>query len=178
MPFNTELTIALDTAIKAGKRQLEFQHKCLSVEIKKDHSPVTEVDKLCENFIRERLLGAFPDDGFMGEESGSYKGSSNRCWIVDPLDGTRPFIRGIPTHSVLISLEENHEPVVGVIHLPAMNITCWGAKNSGAFLNGEKNLSLQNRFPEKCNRKRTGLPGKSRSIGRRTALQTHEKLEL
>lgn len=138
MPFNTELTIALDTAIKAGKRQLEFQHKCLSVEIKKDHSPVTEVDKLCENFIRERLLGAFPDDGFMGEESGSYKGSSNRCWIVDPLDGTRPFIRGIPTHSVLISLEENHEPVVGVIHLPAMNITCWGAKNSGAFLNGEK----------------------------------------
>ncbi len=138
MSFNSELTVALDTAIKAGKKHLEFQHKCLSIEIKQDRSPVTEVDKLCENFIRERLLSAFPNDGFLGEESGNHKGTSNRCWIVDPLDGTRPFIRGIPTHSVLISLEENHEPVVGVIHLPAMNITCWGAKNSGAFLNGEK----------------------------------------
>ena len=76
---------------------------------------------------------------YIGEKVG--KGTSDSMEVdiaVDPLDGTRPFIRGIPTHSVLIALEENHEPVIGVIHLPAMNITCWGAKNSGAFLNGEK----------------------------------------
>lgn len=138
MSYNTELTIALDTAVKAGKKHLEFQHKCLSIEIKKDCSPVTEVDKLCETFIKERLLTTFPDDGFLGEESGDCIGKNNRRWIVDPLDGTRPYIRGIPTHSVLISLEDNKEPVVGVIYLPAMNITCWAAKNSGAFLNGER----------------------------------------
>lgn len=138
MPYSAELAHALDIAVKAGKKHLEFQYRCLSIEIKQDCSPVTEVDKLCESFIKENLLTAFPNDGFMGEESGCCDGTSGRRWIVDPLDGTRPFIKGIPTHSVLIAMEENQEPVVGVIHLPAMNLTCWGAKNAGAFLNGEK----------------------------------------
>lgn len=138
MIYNTELTEAIDTAVKAGKKHLEFRHKILSIEVKKDHSPVTEVDKYCENFIRDRILTVFPGDGFIGEETGVHYGRSGRHWIVDPLDGTRPFIRGIPTHSVLIALEENEEPVLGVIHLPAMNITCWATRNGGAFLNGER----------------------------------------
>lgn len=138
MNYNSELYAALDISVKAGKKQLEFQYKIPSIEIKSDNSPVTEVDKYCENLVRDHLLKTFPCDGFIGEETGKTEGSSGRYWIVDPLDGTRPFIRGIPTHSVLIALEENNEPVVGIIHLPAMNITCWGTINGGAFLNGER----------------------------------------
>lgn len=138
MTYNKELIEAIDIAIRAGKMHLEFQNKHLSIEIKQDHSPVTEVDKNCEIFIRDKVLKTYPGDGFIGEETGNHIGISGRRWIVDPLDGTRPFIRRIPTHSVLIALEENNEPVVGVIHLPALNITCWGSKSGGAFLNGER----------------------------------------
>jgi fructose-1,6-bisphosphatase/inositol monophosphatase family enzyme len=95
------------------------------------------VDRACETLIRERLLKAFPTDGFLGEETPALAGSGGRRWIVDPLDGTRPYLRGIPTHSVLIALEEEDKPVVGIIHLPAMNITCWATRGNGAYKNGK-----------------------------------------
>jgi histidinol-phosphatase len=109
----------------------------LSIEVKSDRSPVTEVDRGCESLIHTMVSSEFPEDGFYGEESGATEGSGGRRWIVDPLDGTRPYLRGIPTFSVLIALEEDAEPVVGVIHLPALGITCWAAKGAGAFLNGK-----------------------------------------
>ena len=136
--MNKELDIALLAAKEAGEIQLELRESPLNIERKDDCSPVTQVDKKCEDVIKKIITGAFPDDGFLGEETGESGTSKARRWIVDPIDGTRPYIRGIPTHSVLIALEENGEPSVGVIYLPAMDIMCHAAKGEGAFLNGEK----------------------------------------
>lgn len=137
MIFDTELSVAIDIAKKAGEMHLTFQHD-FNIEFKKDNSPVTEIDKNCEYLIRDHLLETFPDDGFLGEETGYLKGNNDRKWIVDPLDGTRPFIRNIPTYSVLIALEIENEPVIGIIYLPALNTTCWALKNHGAYLNGKQ----------------------------------------
>ena len=134
--YTRELAIALKAAKEAGTVQFARAKKVLRVELKADASPVTEVDRKCENLIRRGLLSVFPRDGFYGEESSRITGKSNRQWIVDPLDGTRPYLRGIPTYSVLIALEEEGDPVIGVIHLPAMAITCWASRGGGAFCNG------------------------------------------
>jgi histidinol phosphatase-like enzyme (inositol monophosphatase family) len=136
--LNKELNTAIFAAKEAGKIQLELRESSLNIERKADRSPVTHVDKICENKILEIILNEFPHDSFLGEESGVTGSSETRRWIVDPIDGTRPYIRGIPTHSVLIALEENNEPIIGVIYLPDMDIICHAAKGEGAFLNGEK----------------------------------------
>jgi histidinol-phosphatase len=137
MTYSRELKLALELAQEAGKVQVGARLDRTAVDRKSDKSPVTDVDRRCEDLIRQGLLRAFPDDGFLGEESGETQGKTGRTWIVDPLDGTRPFIRGIPTYSSLIALEEGDEPAVGVIHLPAMRETYWASKGSGAFFNGE-----------------------------------------
>jgi len=136
--MNNELETALRAAKEAGKIQLELRESPLNIERKGDCSPVTHVDKKCEDAVKKIIMEAFPKDSFLGEETGESGSSKARRWIVDPIDGTRPYIRGIPTHSVLIGLEENGEPAVGVIYLPAMDIICHAAKGDGAFLNGEK----------------------------------------
>jgi histidinol-phosphatase len=135
MDYTQELNLAVDLACRAGAIQMGGSAKGLAVERKADDSPVTAVDRACEALILEGLREAFPEDGFLGEETGAQAGTSGRTWIVDPLDGTRPFIRGIPTYSCLIALEADGEPVVGVIHLPAMNEIYRAAVGSGAFLN-------------------------------------------
>ena len=135
LSYKNELDAAIALAHKAGTIQLKNQRKISTVEIKPDYSPVTDVDKQCENLIRNELLSAFPDDGFLGEETGDISGKSGRRWMVDPLDGTRPYLRGIPTYSVLIGLEDNGEYVVGVTHFPAKDETYWASKGSGAFCN-------------------------------------------
>jgi len=137
MNHSRELAAALLAAREAGELQLSFVEKLPSAERKADASPVTIVDRACETLIRDRLLKTFRADGFLGEETETVVGSGTRRWIVDPLDGTRPYLRGIPTHSVLIALEEEGKPVVGVIHLPAMNITCWATLGNGAYMNGK-----------------------------------------
>jgi len=133
--YERELQKAIALATQAGKRQLTAQVQRRVFEIKADGSPVTTVDRECETLIREGLRSAFPEDGILGEEGGMQEGPSGRTWIVDPLDGTRPFIRGIPTYSCLIALEAVGEPVVGVIHLPALKETCWASSGGGAFQN-------------------------------------------
>ena len=136
MAYNQELRIAREAACKAGEIQLFHRNKLLHIENKCDASPVTEVDKLCEQVIRDMVRKHFPFDGFLGEETGLDNGTSGRKWIVDPLDGTRPYIRGIPTYSTLMALEDHDELVVGCMNLPALGETYWAVKGGGAFLNG------------------------------------------
>lgn len=138
MTYNDELNVAMKAARKAGTIQLERRHEIVNIEIKQDRSPVTDIDKECELLIRGELLSAFPDDGFVGEETGIKKGKSGRTWMVDPLDGTRPYIRGIPTYSVLIGLDNNGEIVVGVVHFPAKSETYRAVKGSSAFCNNQR----------------------------------------
>ena len=136
MPFEAELELAKRLARAAGAIQLS-RRGAGAVDFKADDSPVTEVDRRCEALIRSELESAYPDDGFLGEESGEAAGHSGRTWIVDPLDGTRPYIRGIVTHAALIALEDAAGPALGVIHLPALDLTCWATRGGGAFCNGE-----------------------------------------
>lgn len=136
MNYTRELELALSLARRAGDIQKTARLARGDIERKADASPVTAIDRRCEDLIRDGLLSVFKDDGFLGEESGTQNSASGRQWIVDPLDGTRPFIRGIPTYASLIALEEAGEPVVGVMHLPMLNETYWAARGGGAFLNG------------------------------------------
>jgi histidinol phosphatase-like enzyme (inositol monophosphatase family) len=138
MNYNRELEAAKKAARMAGAVQLAFRSRAKRVVRKNDHSPVTRVDKKCEEVISRSLNKTFPADGFLGEESGERKGRSGRRWIVDPLDGTRPYIRGLPTHSVLIALEDGQELAAGVVYLPAMGKLYWAQKGGGAFCNGAR----------------------------------------
>ncbi len=138
MDYRQELKIALEAVRAAGDIQMKHRTARLNITIKNDDSPVTEVDGLCERTIRDMLHRHFPADGFLGEETGGETGSSGRTWIVDPLDGTRPFIRGIPTHSALVALEDGDEITVGCMNLPAFDEVYWGSKGDGAFLNGNR----------------------------------------
>jgi histidinol-phosphatase len=135
MSYDAELATAAEAALAAGAIQLDKRNNILRVEEKSDRTPVTEVDRLCETVIREMILKRFPDDGFLGEETGEEKGTSGRKWIVDPLDGTRPYIRGLPTFSALIALEDGGELALGCMHLPAMGETYLAQKGKGAFCN-------------------------------------------
>jgi histidinol-phosphatase len=135
MPYQAEL----DTALKAARAAADIQLKHLycekDVEIKPDMSPVSHIDKTCEDVIIDMLHKAFPKDGFLGEETGETSGSSGRTWIIDPLDGTRPYLKQIPTYSVLIALVEEENPVVGVMHLPSLDEVYYAAEGMGAYCN-------------------------------------------
>ena len=136
MTFARETEVALQASKSAGEVALVYQAEGLSPEIKSDDSPVTFADRECERLIAQVLQEAFPEDGLFGEE-GSRKDSRNgRRWIIDPIDGTRDFIRGLPLWCTMIALEEHGEVKAGVVHFPPLNQTYWASRGGGAFRNG------------------------------------------
>jgi histidinol phosphatase-like enzyme (inositol monophosphatase family) len=129
-----ELAFALAAAREAGALTLEhFGSERLGVETKGDGSPVTRADREAERLLVERIRGAFPDDGILGEESGERPGKSGRRWILDPIDGTKSFIHGVPLYGTLVALEAAGRAVVGVICLPALGEAVYAARGEGAF---------------------------------------------
>ena len=136
MSFAREIEVARRAATAAG--DLAFQHQAAGLRplTKPDHSPVTQADRACERLIAAALEEAFPEDGIFGEEGARKPSRNGRRWIVDPIDGTRDFIRGLPLWCVMIALEEQDEVKAGVVHLPPLAQTCWAARGGGAFRNG------------------------------------------
>jgi histidinol-phosphatase len=124
---------ALDAAQQAGQFALGYFDRGIAIEWKADHSPVTLADRGAEDIIRKALLGKFPADGFLGEESGDTPGSSGFRWIIDPIDGTRSFVRGIPLWATMIGLEYKGELIAGVVFLPAMKQVFHALRGHGAF---------------------------------------------
>ena len=110
----------------------------LAVEIKADGSPVTIADKKAEECILKMLRKERPDDGWLGEEFGSESGKSGYRWVIDPIDGTVPFIHGVPLFGTLLAVERDGEPVVGLINMPALEEMVIGINGSGAFHNGKR----------------------------------------
>src|SRR4051794_10443000 len=96
---------AIDITPRAGKAAMRHFDTDLRVELKGDSSPVTIADRETEQTLRAELTAAFPGDGFLGEEYGDTPGSTGYRWILDPIDGTRSFVRGIPVWAVLVGLE-------------------------------------------------------------------------
>ena len=137
MPFEKELEIARNIAAQAGQLALDNQARGFERETKPDNSPVTSADRANEQLICQLLEQAFPDDGILGEEGAAREARSGRRWIIDPIDGTRNFIRGIPAWGVMLALEAEGEVVVGVCNLPPLRELYSGAAGLGAFCNGK-----------------------------------------
>ncbi len=132
------LGAAIEAAKAAGEIALHYFRTNLAVETKVDRTPVTRADRECESRIAEILSQRFPDIGFLGEEYGERPGTRNARWIIDPIDGTKNFIRGIPFFATLIALEEENEITAGVMYAPAINDLLWAQKGQGAFANGKQ----------------------------------------
>ncbi len=138
MSWQNELTIGAAIARKAGTLALEIREGNLGVEIKPDESPVTIADKACEKLIVEELQSAFPEDGLLGEEGATRESTNGRRWIIDPIDGTRDFIRGTRAWSVLIGLEDRGKVVAGFAYFPSTGELFSAAKGEGAFWDGRR----------------------------------------
>jgi histidinol phosphatase-like enzyme (inositol monophosphatase family) len=137
--MKSRLDLAVRLAREAGNLTLRyFRDEKLQVERKDDSSPVTVADREAELLIRGGIEEVFPDDAVLGEEFPEKKGSSGYRWILDPIDGTKSFIHGVPLYSTLIGVEYEGEPKIGVIQLPAMQETVWAAENEGAWYHSEK----------------------------------------
>ena len=133
-PVEERLAVALEATRAAGRGTLDwFQSTHLGVRKKADLSPVTNADVAAENLLRDLLLKAFPHDGFLGEETGSQTGTSGYEWVVDPIDGTKSFIRGVPLYATLVGCRYEGEGKLGVILIPALNELAYAAKGSGAW---------------------------------------------
>ena len=132
------LQAAEDAARAAGDIALHYFKTNLEVEIKADRTPVTKADRECETRIVEVLRAQFPDYGFLGEELGERPGNGPDRWIIDPIDGTKNFIRGIPFFATLIALEEEGEITAGAMYAPAIDELLYARKGQGAFVNGKQ----------------------------------------
>jgi len=121
----------------AGEVTLRYFGGRVSAESKGDGSPVTVADREAELLLRKLILTEFPHHGVLGEEFGESEGSESIRWILDPIDGTRSFMRGTPLYAVLIGIEVDGSPVVGVAHFPAMNGEMVSAsRGGGCWWNG------------------------------------------
>lgn len=128
------LEFALEAAWAAGPIALEYFRRPIVVVDKRKggrYDPVTEADRGIESFLRERLRAAFPDHGIVGEELGS-EGQGTTFWVIDPIDGTRAFISGMPTWGILLGLVHEGRPLVGVMHQPFTGESWYAARGSGA----------------------------------------------
>ena len=131
--YERELETARAAAVAAGKLALRHQTNGVVAEPKLDLSPVTIADREGEQLIAHELEQAFPGDGMLGEEGSHKESAAGRRWIIDPIDGTRDFLRGLPTWSILIGLEDGPDVVAGVCHFPAQNVTYYAVKGQGAY---------------------------------------------
>lgn len=128
---------AVAIAVEAGEATLRwFRAVDLEVEHKADGTPVTAADRAAEALVRRRLAEAFPDDGVLGEEEAERPGTSGRRWIVDPIDGTKAFARGVPLYTTLLAVEDEHGVAAGVIVVPVLGEAVWAGRGLGAFHDG------------------------------------------
>jgi len=128
------LELAREAAREAGEITLEhFRREDLAVERKADDSPVTVADRGAEELLRRRIAEAFPRDAILGEELPERPGTSGFRWILDPIDGTKSFIHGVPLYGTLVGVERDGRPELGVIRIPALDECVWGAIGQGAW---------------------------------------------
>lgn len=122
------LTIMKDLQLKAREITLPLFHSGVSAENKADtgYDPVTKADKMAEAALRELIIATFPDDAITGEEYDDIEGTSDWLWTLDPIDGTRAFIAGVPVWSTLIAVSYLNRPILGLIDLPALDTSYWG----------------------------------------------------
>jgi histidinol-phosphatase len=136
--WRTRYDLAVEAARKAGDLAREYYETTFEIEHKADDSPVTIADRKAEELIRSLVAAAFPTDGFLGEEYGDQAGTSGFRWIIDPIDGTKSFIRHIPVWATLIGLEYQNEQIGGVAYIPVFGMTYRALRGAGAYMNERK----------------------------------------
>jgi len=137
--FKEYLDFANETAYQAGRLTLDYFGSDLEADYKGDDTPVTIADRKAESLIRRRIESKYPDHAILGEEYGR-KDSQNTTfrWIIDPIDGTKSFIRGVPLYGVLIGLEVEGVIEVGVVYFPALDEIIYAATGLGCYCNGRR----------------------------------------
>jgi len=139
IPNPSELELLLDFSVEIARAAGEITYRHFKGSFvagrKPDQSFVTVADREAERYLRSRIEKTFPDDTILGEEEAEKTGKSNRRWILDPIDGTYSFVHRVPLYGVLIGLEIDGEPVLGVVNLPALGELVYGARGVGCFWN-------------------------------------------
>ena len=139
MVSSDDLALALELAdIADAVTMKRYRAHDLAVETKPDLTPVTESDRAAELALRERITQVAPGDSVIGEEFGASDSEGRRRWILDPIDGTKSYVRGIPTWSTLIGLEVDGQVTVGVCSMPALHRRWWASRGDGAFADGDR----------------------------------------
>ena len=132
-------------ANEAGKHLTRFYQQDVTIQTKSDNTPVTEADLFVSQFLIEKLTALFPEIPVLSEENCNIPFEQRQTWqtywLIDPLDGTQQFIDRTDQFSVLITLVQNHQPVLGVIHFPILNITYYAMKGFGAFKQSDKEIT-------------------------------------
>tara|TARA_B100000902_G_scaffold233838_1_gene221695 strand:- start:712 stop:1494 length:783 start_codon:yes stop_codon:yes gene_type:complete len=136
--FSKELVVAIDASDAAAKLIRSYFKGNFIVDIKEDMTPVTEVDIKAENTIKEIIMNAFPDYGFYGEETCRENKNSEYTWLVDPIDGTKGFVRGYPFFSTQIALMHHDEIILGVSNAPIFDEIIFAEKGKGAWMNNKQ----------------------------------------
>ncbi len=144
--MDNDLKLAINASLKAG--EIIMQYYCDDYEIKEKgyHNPVTTADKEADSYLKSTLMSARPQYGWLSEETVDSKNRLNKekVWIVDPLDGTKEFIEGVPQFVVSIALVEKGIPIIGVLHNPVTKETFHAAKGGGAYLDqGQYRCSIK-----------------------------------
>ena len=129
--------IALSFMKPAKTEVLKWYRGQYSIDLKADQSPVTIADRKAEEILRKKISQNFPEHGIIGEEFGNHSPDAEWVWTIDPIDGTRSFIRGLPLFACMIALLHKGKPVLGIIELPALGETAWAVKGKGSFSNGK-----------------------------------------
>ncbi len=137
MNWETHLNVAFRAADAAEDIIKHYYQKQIEIEIKADYSPVTVADVESERAIKQVILDAYPDHGFYGEETGQENMGSEFVWLIDPIDGTKSFVRHYPFFSTQIALMHRGEIVVGVSNAPMFAERAWASVDNGAYLNSE-----------------------------------------
>jgi len=133
-PIQTRLDSAVRIAHEAGDLTLDyFRRHGLAVEFKADASPVTAADRAAEKLLRERIADEFPGDSILGEEFGASVGTSGYQWVLDPIDGTKSFVHGVPIYTTLVAVLAENEPRLGVIYAPACGEMVYAATGGGCW---------------------------------------------
>lgn len=133
--WRTRYELAVDAAQKAGDHARNYYETTFAVEHKADTSPVTVADREAEQLIRSMIAEHFPDDGLLGEEYGDRPGTTGYRWVIDPIDGTKSFVRHVPIWATLVGLEYRGEQIGGVAYIPVFGMTYRALRGGGAFLN-------------------------------------------
>jgi len=132
------LSVSQELAQAAGDITLQHFGGILKAETKGDGTPVTVADRAAETYLRDEIGRRYPEHGILGEEFGESNTGASIRWILDPIDGTRSFMRGVPLFGVLIGIEVQGEPAVGVAHFPGLSETVAGANGEGCYWNGDR----------------------------------------